>query len=113
MKISNEKILNYDFLAEMYGDDYYPQFLVDKCKMIFLWVCEQIECTQPQNLEALYKITHEATEKLNDLQNEFDENDSEIETVARDCFGETMLFIAHAYGFLEADREKLIWPRDW
>ena len=30
---------------------------------------------------------------INDLQDEFDENDSEIETVARDCIGETVGYI--------------------
>lgn len=79
----------------------------------FLNVCQRIEQEQPDNLDALYAITHEATEQLNELQDEFDENDSEIETVARDCFGETMEFIAQAYGFDDADGEELIAPRDW
>ncbi|WP_373705409.1 DUF5713 family protein, partial [Neisseria dentiae] len=50
--------------------------MVDKCKAIFLNVCQRIEQEQPDNLDALYAITHEATEQLNELQDEFDENDS-------------------------------------
>lgn len=113
MNIQNTQIQSYAFLQEMYDDDYYPTFLVDKCKAIFLNVCERIEQEKPQNLDELYAITHEATEQINDLQDEFDENDSEIETVARDCFGTTMYFIATAYDFEDADIEELIAPRDW
>lgn len=113
MNIQNPQIQSYDFLREMYDDEYFPNFLVDKCKAIFLNACLRIEQEQPDNLDALYAITHEATEQLNELQDEFDENDSEIETVARDCLGETMHFIAQAYGFNDADIEELIAPRDW
>ncbi|MCQ9329023.1 DUF5713 family protein [Glaesserella parasuis] len=113
MNIQNPQIQSYDFLRGMYDDGYFPNFLVDKCKAIFLNVCQRIEQEQPDNLDALYAITHEATEQLNELQDEFDENDSEIETVARDCFGETMEFIAQAYGFDDADGVELIAPRDW
>lgn len=97
----------------MYDDDYFPNFLVDKCKAIFLNVCERIEQEHPENLGKLYVITHEATEQINELQDEFDDNGSEIETVARDCLGETMMFVAQAYGFEDADIEELIAPRDW
>lgn len=91
----------------------FPIFWLINAKLFFLNVCQRIEQEQADNLDALYAITHEATEQLNELQDEFDENDSEIETVARDCFGETMEFIAQAYGFDDADGEELIAPRDW
>ena len=91
----------------------FPIFWLINAKLFFWNVCQRIEQEQPDNLDALYAITHEATEQLNELQDEFDENDSEIETVARDCFGETMEFIAQAYGFDDADGEELIAPRDW
>lgn len=91
----------------------FPIFWLINAKLFFLNVCQRIEQEQPDNLDALYAITHEATEQLNELQDEFDENDSEIETVARDCFGETMEFIAQAYGFDDADGVELIAPRDW
>lgn len=113
MSIQNPQILSYTFLQEMYDDDYFPDFLVDKCKAIFLNTCERIEQEKPQNLDELYAITHEATEQINDLQDEFYENDSEIETAARDCLGVTMFFVAQAYGFEDADAEELIAPRDW
>jgi hypothetical protein len=43
----------------------------------------------------------------------FYENDSEIETVARDCIGMDFEFIANAYGFENVDVEELIATRDW
>ena len=68
---------NYKLLDEMYQDDYYPAFLVDK-----------------------------------DLQEEFDENDSEIETVARDCIGVTVAYILEWFG-IPIDIEEAIRERDW
>ncbi|RRD91255.1 DUF5713 family protein [Conchiformibius steedae] len=113
MAIQNPDIRLDDWLAEMYEDDYFPDFLVDKCKAVFVNVCKRIESEQPDSLDALYAITHAATEQINDLQDEFDENDSEIETAARDCLGMTMYYVAQAYGFDDADCEELIAPRDW
>ena len=113
MAITNEKLTDYKLLAEMYSDAYFPDFLVDKGKAILVGLCEQIESSKPADLAALYKLTHAATEAFNDLQEEFDANDSEIETVARDCIGMDFEHRAKAYGFADADVEKLISPRDW
>ncbi|EIG26584.1 DUF5713 family protein, partial [Neisseria sicca] len=41
------------------------------------------------------------------------ENDSEIETVARDTIATDMEYIAQSYGFEDADIEELVAPRDW
>ena len=49
---------------------------------------------------------------INDLQDEFDENDSEIETVARDCIGETVAYILERFG-IPIDIEEAIRERDW
>jgi hypothetical protein len=111
--LSNEKIKNYSFLEEMYEDGYFPNNCVDMGKEILVDLCRQIENTAPNSLEELYKLTHSATEKFNDLVDVFDEHDSEIETVARDCIGTDFSFIAAAYGFAEADGEELISGRDW
>lgn len=97
----------------MYEDPYFPNHLVDKAKAILVNLCFQIEDEKPENLEELYRLTHSATEKFNDLQEEFEDNDSEIETVARDCIGTDFEFIATSYGFEDADIEELIATRDW
>lgn len=111
-ELKNEAVRKYSFLAEMYQDSYFPDKLVDKGKAILLDLCFKIEQQQPNSLEALYNLTHAATEQFNALQEEFYENDSEIETVARDCIGADFDFIAKAYGF-NADIEELIANREW
>ena len=73
---------NYKLLEEMYQDGYFPDFLVEA-------VCA-----------------------INDLQEEFDENDSEIETVARDCIGESVGYILAWFG-IPIDVEEAIRERDW
>ena len=113
MPITNEKINNHGILREMYQDAYFPDFLVDKVKAVLIDLCEQIEGQKPKSLEQLYALTHAATDKINDLQDEFEDNESEIETAARDAIGMDFEFIAKAYGFDHADVEELIATRDW
>lgn len=111
--IQNEKIKQYPFLREMYSDGYFPNFLVDKCKSILIELSAKIETQKPENLTALYELTHAATDRFNDMENEFHENDSEIETGARECIAEDFMFISIAYGFENADIEELIATREW
>lgn len=85
MPITNETLKDYPFLQEMFDDDYFPDVLVEKGKKILIELCEQIESQKPKDLKALYALTHAATDRFNDLQEEFDENDSEIETAAREA----------------------------
>lgn len=112
VELKNENIKNYNFLECMYDDDFFPDFLVDKCKNILLQLCSEIENQKPSNLDELYKLTHNATNKINNLQNEFFENESEIETVARECIAIDFNHISTVYGF-EADIEELIATREW
>ena len=110
--LNNKTMNQYKFLEEMYGDGYFPDFLVDKGTEILLRVCKTIEEDNIQNLDSLYKITHKATDEFNELNEEFGENGSEIETMARDCISINFLDIAKAYGF-DADIEELTATRDW
>jgi hypothetical protein len=112
MNIENVEMINYHFLEEMYADDYFPNFIVDKGREILVNLCEAIELEKPKSLNELYKLTHAATEKFNSLADEFYENDSEIETAARECIGADFGNISKSYGF-EADGEELIATRDW
>lgn len=113
MTIQNSKIKDYDFLLGMYRDGYYPDFLVDKIKGILMALCEDIEKENPQSQEALLILTHAATEKINALEEEFDENNSELETVAREVMGADFDYIVRAYGLMEIDIEDVIAPREW
>jgi len=86
MAISNEKIQGHEWLAGMYAGEYFPDFLVDKIKAILLDLCGEIEREQPEDHPSLLRLTHAATERINDLAEEFDENESELETVRRETF---------------------------
>ncbi|MFF5493672.1 DUF5713 family protein [Streptomyces aquilus] len=113
MTISNEVVATHPFLKALYEDDYYPDQVLDRGREILLRLCERIEAERPADLAALYVLTHAATEEFNDLEAAFDEAGSEIETVAREEIGEQFWFIAHAYGFADADSEELISGRNW
>ena len=87
--------------------------LVKKGEDILRELCLQIEEQNPVSLPELYELTHAATDKFNELQEEFDEQGSEIETAARDCIATDFEAIAKAYGFDDADTEDLVATRDW
>ena len=108
------KKLNSDFvyLKDMYNDDYYPRFLVDKVKDCIVEVVEFLEKEEYEDLEEVQEKLDEMTEKINDLQEEFYENDSEIETVARDSIGVTVEKILN-YFEIDIDIEEAIRERDW
>ncbi|XBH21338.1 DUF5713 family protein [Jonesiaceae bacterium BS-20] len=50
---------------------------------------------------------------LSILDHDFDNADSEIETVARECIAGDFATIAQAYGYEGYDVEELIATRDW
>ncbi len=108
------KKLNEDFvyLKDMYNDDYYPKFLVDKVKACIVEVVEFLEKEEYSSLEEVQEKFDEMTIKINELQDEFEENDSEIETVARDSIGVTVDNILK-YFEIDIDVEDAIGERDW
>ena len=88
---------NYKLLDEMYQDDYYPAFLVDKVKDELQKVIDLLESGETDT-EVVQETLDEAVCGINDLQEEFDENDSEIETVARECIAATVAYILEWFG---------------
>lgn len=113
MAITNPQLKDFKFLAEMYSDDYFPNHLVDKGRDILVRLCERIEAEQPKDADAVYALTHAATEEFNDLDEEFHENESEIETMAREVIADDFGTIVEAYGFGDLDLEEVIATRDW
>ena len=101
---------NYKLLDEMYQDDYYPAFLVDKVKAQLQKVIDLLESGETDTV--VQETLDEAVRGINDLQEEFDENDSEIETVARDCIGVTVDYILKWFG-IPIDMEEAIREREW
>ena len=102
---------NYKLLDEMYQDNYYPTFLVDKVKDELQKVIDLLESGETDT-EVVQETLDEAVCGINDLQEEFDENDSEIETVARECIAATVAYILEWFG-IPIDTEEAIRERDW
>lgn len=111
-ELTNQKAQTHAFLSCMYADSYYPKAQVDKCKKVLVELCFEIEKSKPETLDQLYVLTHEATNKINGLQVDFEKNQSEIETAARECLAESFEYISIIYGY-KASVEKMIAPRHW
>lgn len=111
--IQNEQAKKYPFLAEMYLDDYFPDNLIDKAKDILVELCITIEAQAPSTLEDFYALTHATTEQFNQLAEEFEAQNSEIETSAREAIAVDITMISLFYGFEEADAEEMIANRNW
>lgn len=102
---------NYKILEEMYQDEYYPDFLVDKVKDELRKVIDLLESGET-DIEAVQEMLDEAVCGINDLQEEFDENDSEIETVARECIAASVAYILEWFN-IPIDTGEAIRERDW
>ena len=102
---------NYTYLKDMYNDSYFPKFLVDKVRNEIVKVVEYLE-EEGHSTEDIQKKFDEMTIAINDLQEEFEENDSEIETMARDSIGMTVDYILEYFN-IDIDVETAISERDW
>lgn len=102
---------DYKLLADMYQDEYFPDFLVDKVRELVQNVIDFLE-TEERDLEVIQEKFDEMTEAINDLQEEFEENDSELETGARENIGETVEYILKWFD-IDIDVEDAIRMRDW
>jgi hypothetical protein len=111
MPIQNEKVRGHTFLKAMLADAYFPKHLVGKGQDLLRQLAERIEREAPEG-EAVYKLTQATAEAFNELQDEFWEADSEIETAAREAIAGDVEFILEAYGY-DVDIEEAIGNRDW
>lgn len=102
---------NYKLLDEMYQDEYYPDSLVDKVKDELQKVVDLLESGETDT-EMVQETLDEAVCGINDHQEEFDENDSEIETVARECIAESVAYILEWFN-ISIDTKEAIRERDW
>lgn len=102
---------NYKLLAEMYRDGYFPDFLVDKVRALIQNVIGFLE-TGERDLCKIQKKFDEMTLAINDLEEEFEENDSELETVARDSIAVTVMYILKWFD-IDIDAEDALGARDW
>jgi hypothetical protein len=110
-ELQNTAVRDHRFLAGMFADGYFPNPLVERGVSILLELCGEIEQHKPEG-DAVYVLTHAATERFNDLQEAFWEAGSEIETAARECIAADFAFLLEAYGYA-FDLEEAIATRDW
>ena len=99
------------YLQDMYNDSFYPTFLVDKVKEQIQKLVQFLESGSHSD-EAVQDELDKMTIAINDLEEVFDEHDSEIETVARDSIGTTVEAILYAFQ-IDIDIETAIRERDW
>ncbi|PZP49852.1 MAG: hypothetical protein DI598_06915 [Pseudopedobacter saltans] len=102
---------NFEYLKDMYEDDYFPDFLVDKIKNEIVTVVKFLE-QGGQSPEDIQEKLDSMTININNLEDEFEENDSEIETVARDSIGVTVEEVLK-YFKVDIDIETAIREREW
>lgn len=103
--------INYVLLEDMVHDDYYPPFLVEKIKERIVSIISLLEQGETDR-DIIQSKLDEMTLAINDLQEEFDENDSEIETVARESIAATIEYILEWF-HIDIDTETAIRERDW
>jgi hypothetical protein len=111
MPIRNENVREHPFLQAMLADSYFPKHLVGKGQHILRQLAERIEREAPEGV-AVYELTRATTQTFNELQEQFLEAGSEIETAAREAIGSDVEFILEAYGY-DVDIEEAIAKRDW
>lgn len=95
----------------MAGDRYFPPFLVEKVQACLRTFIEWVQAGTHTYLEIQEQLD-KMTVAINDLQEEFEENGSEIETAARDSIGESVAYILDWFG-IAIDVEDAIRERDW
>jgi hypothetical protein len=80
---------DFAFLPDMYADAYFPDDQVDKVKAAIQKVVAFLEKgnTDPAKVQ---KKLDQMTLTINELQNDFADQDSEIETGARESIAETV-----------------------
>lgn len=102
---------DYELLKDMYQDEYFPDFLVDKIKNLVQNVIAFLEAGET-DAEKIQDKLDEMTWAINDLQEEFEENDSELETSARESIAETVGYVLKWF-HIDIDVEDAISERDW
>lgn len=102
---------DYKLLEDMYQDEYFPDFVVDKIKVLVQDVITFLE-TGERDLEKVQEKFDDMTLAINGLQEEFEDNGSEIETGARESIGETVDYILQWFD-IDMDVEDAIGERDW
>jgi uncharacterized protein YoxC len=102
---------SYPLLKDMVDDEYYPKKCVDKVKKVIQELIAFLEAGHTKVAEVQEKLD-DMTRKINDLAEDFDENNSEIETVARDSIAVSVGHILKHFE-IDIDIETAIREREW
>lgn len=102
----------YVLLQNMFEDTYYPQFLVEKIKWQFIHLIEFLEGTDVRELSVIQDKLDEFTMFINNLQQEFWNQDSEIETVASESIANTLEYILNWFE-IDVGIEDALREREW
>ena len=103
--------VHFKLLEGMYLDGYFPNFLVDKVKGQVQGVIDFLEEGE-KDLDRIQEKFDQMTLAINGLQEEFEENGSEIETSARESIGEAVEHILKWFG-IDMDVEDAFGEREW
>jgi len=99
------------YLKDMYNDNYYPTFLVDKIRDEINKVVDYLS-ENSEDTDVIQKRFDRMTDRINDLQDVFHKNGSELETVARDSITTTVIDVLEFYD-VDIDVEEALRNRDW
>ena len=102
---------DFDFLPEMYADSYFPPAQVDKVKAAIQQVVAFLEQGHT-NSEAVQQELDDMTLTINELQNDFVDAGSEIESMARDAIADTVERVLAHFG-VDIDIEEALQEREW
>ena len=102
---------DFEYLKEMYQDEYFPNKLVDKVRDLLKAVVSYLE-SGAHSTQDIQNELDKAITGINNLQEDFEESDSEIETVARESIGDTIDQILK-YFEVDIDIEEAMRERDW
>lgn len=102
---------DFEFLPELYEDGYFPTSEVDKVKAAIQKVVAYLEKGETSTKKVQKKLDA-MTLTINELQNDFVDHGSELETGAAGSIAETVERIL-AHFDIDIDIEEAIRERDW
>jgi biotin operon repressor len=102
---------NFEYLKDMYQDQYFPSSCVNKLRDLIKELVTYLENEQHSNDEIQSELDRVVI-NINNLQEEFEQNGSEIETVARESIATTIQEVLK-YFDVDIEIEEAIRERDW
>ncbi len=83
---------SYLLLEDMQKDSHYPKFLVDRIKYLLIDFIEYIENANRSIAQIQAKLDY-LTIQINNLQEDFYENQSSLEPLAKECIQQNIQYI--------------------